>query len=83
VNFQGLYHIYYGTLVTFQQGGELWKDWNKALKDVLLPTQIVGGANDGSWDPNGTYCEKWGRVGQTALSAMCLEVYYRYLPLYR
>ena len=22
------------------------------------------------------------RVGQTALSALCLEVYYRYLPLY-
>ncbi|MBI3828704.1 MAG: zf-HC2 domain-containing protein [Planctomycetes bacterium] len=82
-NFQGLYHIYYGTLVTFQQGGDLWKDWNKALKEVLVPSQVVGGANDGSWEPNGTYCEKWGRVGQTALSAMCLEVYYRYLPLYR
>ncbi|MCW8133875.1 MAG: hypothetical protein KIS92_26240, partial [Planctomycetota bacterium] len=81
--FQGLYYIYYGTLVTFQQGGDMWKDWNKALKDTLLPTQVVGGVNDGSWDPAGNYEEKWGRVGQTALSAMCLEVYYRYLPLYR
>lgn len=81
--YQGLYYIYYGTLVAFQQGGDMWKEWNAALKETLLPTQIVGGVNDGSWDPHGAYGTAWGRVGQTALSAMCLEVYYRYLPLYR
>ncbi|MCZ7644387.1 MAG: zf-HC2 domain-containing protein [Planctomycetota bacterium] len=79
-----LYYCYYGTLVCFQQGGEVWKNWNEALKKALPPTQIKdGGPNDGSWDPRGTNADHWGRVGQTALSILCLEVYYRYLPLYR
>lgn len=38
---------------------------------------------DGSWDPVGDYSTEWGRVGQTALSCLCLEVYYRYLPMYK
>jgi hypothetical protein len=84
-----LYYWYYGTLCCFQQGGEVWKKWNGALKPVLLQTQRRGGDEDGSWDPEKTpgsgnnWGECWGRVGQTALSAMCLEVYYRYLPMYR
>jgi hypothetical protein len=37
----------------------------------------------GSWDPQGDfYGDSWGRVGQTALSVLTLEVYYRHLPLY-
>jgi len=78
-----LYYWYYGTLCTFQQGGDIWKKWNEALKPALLETQCKGGDNDGSWDPAEKYGTDWGRVGQTALSAMCLEVYYRYLPMYR
>jgi len=79
-----LYYWYYGTLCTFQQGGDVWKKWNDALKPTLLDSQCKGGVNDGSWDYAGTaYGESWGRVGSTALSAMCLEVYYRYLPMYR
>ena len=74
---------YYGTLCTFQVGGDVWKSWNEGLKAALLPTQCVGGADDGSWVPAGPYSKQWGRVGQTALSALCLEVYYRYLPMYR
>ncbi len=74
-----LYYWYYGTICTFQQGEEIWRRWNVGLKDALLPTQN----GDGSWNPTGAYAEHWGRVGQTALSALCLEVYYRYLPMYR
>jgi hypothetical protein len=36
------------------------------------------GDDAGSWEPKGPYSNEWGRVGQTALSALCLEVYYRY-----
>jgi hypothetical protein len=78
-----LYYWYYGTLCTFQQGEDVWRDWNTGLKNALVPTQRVGGDEDGSWDPSGPYSERWGRVGQTALSCLCLEVYYRYLPMYR
>ena len=38
----------------------------------------------GSWNPaNDPHGGAWGRVGQTALSVLTLEVYYRHLPLYR
>ncbi len=74
-----LYYWYYGTICTFQQGGEVWKRWNEGLTGALLPTQ----REDGSWNPSGDFSSDWGRVGQTALSALCLEVYYRYLPMYR
>jgi len=76
-----LYYWYYGTLTTFQQGGEIWKKWNEDMKDALIPTQSKNGDDTGSWDPAGPYSEAWGRVGQTAISALCLEVYYRYLQL--
>ena len=78
-----LYYWYYGTLCTFQQGEDIWQRWNAGLKKALLSTQRKGGDDDGSWDPAGPYSERWGRVGQTALSCLCLEVYYRYLPMYR
>jgi hypothetical protein len=78
-----LYYWYYGTLTVFQQGGEVWNRWNEGMKSALLGSQRKGGDEDGSWDPQGDWHEKWGRVGQTALSTLCLEVYYRYLTMYR
>ncbi|MBI3829935.1 MAG: von Willebrand factor type A domain-containing protein [Planctomycetes bacterium] len=76
-----LYYWYYGTLCTFNQGGEVWKTWNTALKKALTGSQRGDCGERGSWDPQGPYADNWGRVGQTALGALCLEVYYRYLPL--
>ena len=82
-----LYYWYYGTLCTFQQGGDIWKRWNTAMKTTLVDLQRKGGDDDGSWDPENTpgggnaWGAMWGRVGQTALSALCLEVYYRYMQL--
>ena len=76
-----MYYWYYGTLCVFQQGGDVWKTWNEGLKAALVPNQRKGGDEDGSWDPLGTYSECWGRVGSTAIGALCLEVYYRYMQL--
>jgi hypothetical protein len=76
-----LYHWYYGTLAIFQMGGDPWERWNAALKDGLLPTQITDGCAKGSWDPVGALGDNGGRVYATACGALCLEVYYRYLPL--
>jgi len=73
-----LYYWYYGSMCVFQQGGELFKRWNEAMKSALIPSQCVQGDDRGSWSPAGEFCGEWGRVGQTALSALCLEVYYRY-----
>jgi hypothetical protein len=77
------YYWYYGTLTMFQVGGERWKKWNGAMKKVLLENQRKGGPEDGSWDPKCYYGSRFGgRVYNTALGALTLEVYYRYLPVY-
>ncbi len=78
-----VYYWYYGTLCAFQMGGEVWKEWNEAMKSTLLDAQRDDGDFDGSWDPKDALGGHWGRVGQTAISVLCLEVYYRYLPMYR
>ncbi len=86
---QDFYHWYYGTLAMFQTGGDSWKEWNDPLKKTLVDNQRKGGPldgtaqdTDGSWDPKGSIEEKCGRIYTTAIGALCLEVYYRYLPMY-
>jgi Squalene-hopene cyclase C-terminal domain len=85
-----MYYWYYGTLAMFQLGGEGWKSWNKEMKTTLITNQKQGGPMDGStkdvdgsWDPV-SWVRKYGgsRVYTTALNALTLEVYYRYLPMY-
>jgi hypothetical protein len=89
-NRQRFYYWYYGTLAMFQMGGDSWKSWNTAIKPTLVNNQRKGGPMDGSvkdvdgsWDPSEWTDEnKGGRVYTTALGALSLEVYYRYLPMY-
>ncbi|MGE0605895.1 MAG: hypothetical protein AB7O62_02125 [Pirellulales bacterium] len=76
------YYWYYGTLATFHLQGEHWQTWNKALKRTLLRLQRTEGEESGSWDPDPLYGKHGGRIYSTAMGALCLEVYYRYLPLY-
>ncbi len=83
------YHWYYGTLAMFQMGGESWNKWNAVLKPTLVDHQCKGGpmdgsANDkdGSWDLLGKHDKAGSRVYTTAVGALILEVYYRYLPMY-
>jgi len=76
------YYWYYGTLAMFHHQGPDWERWNDALKRELLDHQRARGHAAGSWDPADQWSKIGGRVYQTAISALCLEVYYRYLPLY-
>jgi len=78
-----LYYWYYGTLAMFQYGGPEWKRWNNAMQQALIAEQVTTGDNAGSWDPKGSWGPYGGRVYSTAVSALCLEVYYRFLPLYK
>jgi hypothetical protein len=78
------YYWYYGTMVMFQMGGDWWKAWNGAMRDMLIEKQRTGPVKiDGSWDPLDARCGEGGRVFTTACGALCLEVYYRYLPIYQ
>jgi hypothetical protein len=66
----------------FQIGGDYWKKWNTAMKAMLLPQQRKDGDFAGSLDPPGGWDDECGgRVYTTAMSALCLEVYYRYSKL--
>jgi hypothetical protein len=76
-----LYYWYYATLATYQLQGDHWQIWNKALQKNLLKTQRSDGDLAGSWDPDPVWGAYGGRAYGTAMSALCLEVYYRYLPL--
>jgi len=82
-SFHTTYYWYYGTLALFECGGEKWEEWNNSLRDMLVKRQRRDGCARGSWDP----ADKWlgnaaGRIYNTAMNAMNLQIYYRYLPLY-
>jgi hypothetical protein len=76
------YAWYYATLALFQEHGPRWEAWNKALTQQLLSHQRPEGTAAGSWDPLDRWSLIGGRVYQTSICCLSLEVYYRYLPLY-
>lgn len=76
------YYWYYATLALIQHQGEHWQQWNAAMKRELLANQCVSGPAAGSWDPVDKWSIVGGRIYQTALCTLSLEVYYRYLPMY-
>lgn len=82
-NFKNMYYYYYATQVMHHFGGQAWKDWNGKMRDMLIRTQNAAGAEEGSWNPKGqAHGEAGGRLMQTSLCLLTLEVYYRHLPLY-
>jgi len=77
-----LYYWYYGTLAMYQLQGAHWQRWNQALQTTLVSSQRREGPLGGTWDPDTVWGGYGGRVYSTALATLCLEVYYRFLPLY-
>ena len=81
------YYWYYATQVMRNLGGPEWDQWNRVMRRILVETQCKDGCAAGSWDPERPAPDIWsgkgGRIVTTAMSTLTLEVYYRYLPLYR
>jgi Large extracellular alpha-helical protein len=77
------YYWYYGTLAMHQRGGPEWETWNSTVRDLLISEQRTTGPLAGSWDPRDIWGGYGGRMYSTAIATLSLEVYYRYLPLYR
>ena len=77
------YYWYYGTFVMYQLKGDAWQRWNTAVAGQLVSLQNKEGPLEGSWDPDRVWGGYGGRIYSTALGTMCLEVYYRFLPVYR
>jgi hypothetical protein len=86
-NNRDAYYWYYATQVTRHFGGDAWKRWNKVMASELPAKQVPHGKESGSWDPARPSDDQWGawagRLYVTCLSIYDLEVYYRYLPIYR
>ena len=82
-----VYYWYYATQVLHNVPGPEWDTWNRQMRRVLIESQSKEGCAAGSWDPMKPHKDAWGEQGGrlmvTSLSALTLEVYYRYLPLYK
>jgi hypothetical protein len=76
------YYWYYATLALHQHQGRSWQRWNEEMKRELIGNQVRDGSPAGSWPPTDRWAAVGGRVYQTALCALMLESYYRYLPMY-
>ncbi|MHC4839804.1 MAG: prenyltransferase/squalene oxidase repeat-containing protein [Planctomycetota bacterium] len=87
------YYWYYASLALYQVGGTIWKTWEGAMSKTLLDSQRGYHKMDtdknltnkstldehGSWDSVDAWGAAGGRVYSTAINALTLEVYYRYL----
>ena len=84
---RNIYYWYYATQVMHNVQGPEWDVWNRNMRSLLIKSQEKNGCETGSWDPAKPSPDAWGRQGGrlmcTSLSCLTLEVYYRYLPLYK
>ena len=77
-----MYYWYYATQVMHHYGGDPWKRWNSAMRDILIESQESEGHRSGSWAPGGGHDSSGGRLYMTALATCTLQVYYRHASLY-
>ncbi len=87
-NQRNIYYWYYATQLLHNMKNKDWEKWNLKVREGLIGMQIKDGTcANGSWDPNFPEADVWGqragRLFTTSLSILTLEVYYRYLPMYR
>ena len=76
------YYWYYGTQVMYHMQGDYWQEWNAALRDMIVETQIKDGHMAGTWNPTDNWEKSGGRLYSTCMKLLLLEIYYRHLPLY-
>jgi formylglycine-generating enzyme required for sulfatase activity len=80
-----LYYDYYATQVLRhwdRPNRPEWRMWNRSMRDHLVVTQSSGGHEAGSWHFPDRLGDHGGRLYNTAMAIMILEVYYRDTPLY-
>ncbi len=81
------YYFYYATQVMHNLPGPEWDDWNRTTRKYLIETQEKKGCATGSWNPELPAVDTWagpgGRLLITSVNTLNLEVYYRFLPLYK
>ncbi len=93
-----VYYWYYNTQAYFQEGGAVWDRWNAEFSRPLVSVQnVISREESGYVDHKGQPQETgfWespaaremtggnGKVMDTILCTLMLEVYYRYLPTFQ
>ena len=78
-----MYFNFYASQALHHYGGPRWDRWNNRMRDYLVSAQARTGHEAGSWHFDDPHGRQAGRVYTTAICTMILQVYYRYLPLYR
>jgi Squalene-hopene cyclase C-terminal domain len=85
---RNIYYWYYATQLLHNMKNKDWERWNPKVRESLIEMQVKDeSCAHGSWDPDRPVQDAWGTSGGrlyvTSLSILTLEVYYRYLPMYR
>jgi hypothetical protein len=81
-----IYFYYYASQVVHNYDGPDWHVfWNPRMRDWLIDLQVKGdGQNGGSWEPDQSITgSAGGRLFTSCMALLTLEIYYRYLPLYK
>ena len=81
------YYNFHATQLMYRIGGQPWNTWSSQMKTLLMPLQATNAAGhaEGSWyfnnvgDHGSGNCA--GRLHDTAMSMLCLEVYFNGLKL--
>ena len=85
---RNMYYWYYATQVMHNQPGPDWDTWNRKMRRTLdrhpVQRRTTVRREVGTPKPQpDAWGTQGGRLMMTSLSALTLEVYYRYLPLYK
>jgi hypothetical protein len=82
-----VYYWYYASQVMHNMDDHDWDTWNRKMRKILVESQSRDGCSTGSWDPDKPNRDAWGtqggRIMMTSFATLTLEVYYRFMPLYR
>lgn len=85
---QDAFGTFFAAQVLYQTHNDSTKAWQRALEARLRRTQCLKGCSLGSWAPQEKpspdgWAQPGGRLMTTCLSLLALEVYYRYLPMWK
>lgn len=78
-----MYFNYYASQTLHHVGGPGWERWNPRMREYLVASQATAGHETGSWYFDEEWSDRGGRLYTTTLAILTLEVYYRYMPMYR
>jgi len=76
---RAMYIWFYQTQAKFHHGGGVWTNWN----NQFAPAYVNSQQDDGHWRSPGNEHQVHGPAYTTALGALTLQVYYRFLPTFQ